>query len=116
MTYSSDANSEKLSLRDEKIVSDEFITPGEILNKLGPRNPFLLSCVLITGLTWTVESMNGMSAAFITQSCENCSDMVSLVDEYDLRGPHAYLSDATTTAFMIGNGFGGTFVSKMADR
>uniref|UniRef100_A0A158QP76 MFS domain-containing protein n=1 Tax=Haemonchus placei TaxID=6290 RepID=A0A158QP76_HAEPC len=75
-----------------------------------------LSCVLITGLTWTVEAMNGMSTAFITQSCENCSNMVSLVDEYDLRGPRAYISDATITAFMIGNGFGGTFVSKAADR
>uniref|UniRef100_A0A7I4Y840 MFS domain-containing protein n=1 Tax=Haemonchus contortus TaxID=6289 RepID=A0A7I4Y840_HAECO len=97
-------------------ITDEFITPGEILNKLGPRNPFLLSCVLITGLTWTVEAMNGMSTAFITQSCENCSNMVSLVDEYDLRGSRAYISDATITAFMIGNGFGGTFVSKAADR
>ncbi|VDP56724.1 unnamed protein product [Heligmosomoides polygyrus] len=83
---------------------------------LSPRNPFLLSCVLITGLTWTVVAMNGMSTAFITQSCENCSDMVSLVDEYSLRGSRAYMSDAITTAFMVGNGVGGTIISKAADR
>ena len=48
---------------------------------LGPRNPFLISCVLITGLTWAVVAMNGMSAAFIVQTCANCSEMISLVDE-----------------------------------
>ncbi|ETN70972.1 hypothetical protein NECAME_14420 [Necator americanus] len=96
--------------------TDKLVTPGEILNELGPRNPFLLSSVLITGLTWAVVAMNGMSTAFIVQSCVNCSEMVSLVDEFDLRENRAYISDATTSAFMVGNAIGATFISKAADR
>ncbi|RCN32004.1 hypothetical protein ANCCAN_22197 [Ancylostoma caninum] len=111
---------EKMSLTgkdwEESQCGDGLITPGEILNRLGPRNAFLVSCVLITGLTWAVVAMNGMSTAFIVQSCYNCSEMISLVDEFDLRGDRAYISDATTSAFMVGNGIGGTFVSKAADR
>ncbi|VDK44499.1 unnamed protein product [Cylicostephanus goldi] len=82
----------------------------------GPRNPFLVTCVLVTGLTWAVAAMNGMSTAFIIQSCENCSDMISLVDEFDLRHKNSWYADATVSAFMIGNGIGGTLVSKAADR
>lgn len=57
------------------------LSPDDVLERMGSRSPLLIVIVVITGFSWAATSMTGMNAAFVTQSCENCSEMISVVDE-----------------------------------
>ncbi|CAI4221438.1 unnamed protein product [Auanema sp. JU1783] len=107
-------------LNDKKTNCEEMDsekqTPDDILKVLGKSNHFLLSCIILTGLSWTVLSMTGLNAAFITQTCTNCTTMISIVDEWGLRDSKSYLADLTTTGFMVGNMVGGALVAQYADK
>uniref|UniRef100_A0A1I7WBY8 MICOS complex subunit MIC10 n=1 Tax=Heterorhabditis bacteriophora TaxID=37862 RepID=A0A1I7WBY8_HETBA len=83
MTFTEeDTENRKLNVpSSEDSPLSEGLTPDEVLNTLGSKNGFLISCVVVTGLTWTAMAMNGLCAAFITQNCKNCTKMESIVDE-----------------------------------
>ncbi|KAI6178473.1 putative transporter [Aphelenchoides besseyi] len=112
---------QELLSHEQRISSPMGETPDQILNSLGPFNPYILMVFSLMAIIWAVAAMPVMTSAWLVGNIcsENTTNCVttpgSVVEEFNLTGKEARYGDMTTMAFLIGNAIGGSIINRFSD-
>ncbi|PAV74449.1 hypothetical protein WR25_02439 [Diploscapter pachys] len=91
--------------------------PDQLLTQIGRSNVHLLAAVILCSFSWTIGALVIMTSAFTSVDCGDCNGtMITLVQEFDLKGDRAYLMELSTSFFMVGNMIGGASFTHIGDK
>ncbi|CAD5220662.1 unnamed protein product [Bursaphelenchus okinawaensis] len=93
---------------------------AELVDSFSQTNPFIIWIFLGSAMAWCITAPAMMLPAFtVGNACpsgENCTlTEGSIINEFDLIGPRAFIADISTTAYMFGNIIGASSLARMAD-
>uniref|UniRef100_A0A0K0E9M9 MFS domain-containing protein n=1 Tax=Strongyloides stercoralis TaxID=6248 RepID=A0A0K0E9M9_STRER len=87
----------------------------EIVEKLGPYNPYSLFIMISMAILWGLAAMNLMISAFLVDPIYANTSSKNIIDTFQLVDNKSYLINMFSSSFMFGSMVGGLIIPIFAD-